>query len=56
LNGLNPQIAARLAGAFNQWKKYDSHRQEQMKDQLERILRTPDLSREVYEIVSKTLA
>jgi aminopeptidase N len=56
LNDLNPQMAARLAGAFNQWKKYDPQRQERIKAELERILHTPHLSREVYEIVSKTLA
>ncbi|MCP5420275.1 MAG: aminopeptidase N [Gammaproteobacteria bacterium] len=56
LNGLNPQIAARLMGALTRWRKYDANRQELMQAQLERILKTPDLSSDVYEIASKTLA
>lgn len=55
LNRLNPQIASRMAGIFNLWKRYDPGRQQLMKVQLERMIRTPDLSRDVYEIVSKAL-
>ncbi|MEE4358027.1 MAG: aminopeptidase N [Desulfococcaceae bacterium] len=55
LNRLNPQIAARLAGVFNHWKKYESGRKEKMKEQLDRISKAPDLSVHVYEIVSKAL-
>ena len=56
LNALNPQIAARLSSSLSRWKRYDLQRQEQMKHQLERILRAPGLSKDVYEIVSKSLA
>ncbi len=52
----NPQIAARLVSAFTLWKRYDQKRQRLMREQLERILKTPGLSRDVHEIVSKSLA
>ena len=55
LDDSNPQIAARLAGAFNRWKKYDVDRQALARRQLEKILARPGLSRAVYEIVSRNL-
>ncbi|QTA83662.1 Aminopeptidase N [Desulfonema limicola] len=55
LNAINPQIAARMAGIFNHWKKYEPSRQKLMKAELEKIINTPDISRHVYEIVSKAL-
>ena len=56
LDPVNPQVAARLMGAFSRWRKFDAARQELMKAELERILATPKLSKDVYEIASKTLA
>lgn len=56
LNALNPQIAARLTGAFALWRRYDPARQELMRVQLERIRETPNLSKDVYEIVARSLA
>ncbi|QBQ55993.1 aminopeptidase N [Nitrosococcus wardiae] len=56
LDPLNPQVAARLVSAFNPWQRYDQNRQELMKAQLERIAKTPQISKDVYEIVSKNLA
>jgi aminopeptidase N len=56
LDGLNPQVAARMAGAFNQWTRYDSGRQHLMRGQLERIAATQGLSPDVSEIVSNALA
>jgi len=55
LDRLNPQIAARLLGAFRQWRRYDDSRQSLMRAQLERVLGTAGLSRDTYEIASKTL-
>jgi aminopeptidase N len=55
LDPRNPQIAARLAQSFGRWRRYDSGRQTLMRTQLERILSTPKLSRDVYEIASKSL-
>ncbi len=55
LNELNPQIAARQLTPLTKWKKYDEDRQDKMRLQLERILAEPTLSKDVYEVVSKSL-
>ncbi|MDQ2695497.1 MAG: aminopeptidase N [Pseudomonadota bacterium] len=55
LNALNPQVAARLLGAFTQWRKYDPRRQGLMRGALERILAAGELSPDVYEIAAKSL-
>ena len=55
LDAFNPQVAARVVGAFNRWRKYDPQRQGLMQAQLQRIESTPELSKHVYEIVSKAL-
>jgi len=56
LNALNPQIASRLLAPLTRWAKYGSARQAQMKEQLQRILASGELSSDVYEVVSKSLA
>jgi aminopeptidase N len=56
LDPVNPQIAARLVSAFTMWNRYDEKRKALMKAQLERILRTGKLSKDVFEIVTKSLA
>ena len=56
LDKLNPQIAARQLGAFNSWRQYDAYRQELMKNALDSIAQSSDLSADVYEIVTKYLA
>ncbi len=55
MDALNPQVAARLAGPFARWRRFDASRQVLMRDQLERIMSTANLSRGVYEIASKSL-
>ena len=55
LDPRNPQVAARLAQPFGRWRRYDPPRQALMRSQLERILAAPNLSRDVYEIASKSL-
>lgn len=55
LDPMNPQIAARLASAFATWRRYDAQRRSLMQVQLERILQAAKLSKDVYEIVSKSL-
>lgn len=56
LDKLNPQIAARLIQGFSQWRNYNENRQTLMKNNLQRIISQDDLSKDVFEIVSKTLA
>jgi aminopeptidase N len=55
LNTQNPQIASRLLTPLTKWKKYNPQRQALMKAQLERIMTEPDLSKDVFEVVSKSL-
>jgi len=56
LNGFNPQIASRQLAPLTRWRKYDSARQALMKGELERIRASGQLSPDVYEVVSKSLA
>jgi aminopeptidase N len=56
LDGINPQMAARTAGAFNQWTRYDDSRRRLMKAELERIAAEQTLSGDVAEIVRNALA
>ena len=55
LDAMNPQIAARLVQSMSRWRRYDDKRQGLMKKQLERILNKKDLSKDVYEIASRSL-
>jgi len=55
LDGKNPQVAARLAGSFGQYRKYTPERQALMQAQLERIKSTEGLSKDTYEIVARSL-
>lgn len=56
LNAINPQIASRQLAPLTRWRKYDSARQALMKDELERIRASGELSSDVFEVVSKSLA
>ena len=55
LNEINPQIGARLASTFNNWRAYDGPYSDNMKTQLERIKHEDNLSRDISEIVGKAL-
>jgi aminopeptidase N len=55
LDPLNPQVAARLVKALSRWKRFDKGRQAAMRAALERIVQAPGLSRDVYEIASRSL-
>jgi aminopeptidase N len=55
LDELNPQVAARLLAPLGQWRRFDSDRQGLIQDQLGRVLAKLGLSRDVYEIASKSL-
>ncbi len=56
LNELNPQIASRLLTPLTRWRKYDAARQALMKQALQQILDSGELSKDVFEVVSKSLA
>ena len=56
LDPLNPQVAARLTGAFMSWRRFDEGRKGKMQAALRRIRETKGLSRDVFELTSKALA
>jgi aminopeptidase N len=55
LNRLNPQVASRMLGPLTKWRKYPVAQQRLMKAELEKILAQEELSRDVFEVVSKSL-
>ena len=55
LNDTNPQVASRLVRTLMRWKKYAQPCSEKMREQLEVIAKHKNLSKDVYEIVSKSL-
>lgn len=55
LDKMNPQIASRLMTPLTRWKKYDQARQKLLKDQLQRIQAEASLSKDVREVVEKSL-
>ena len=56
LDPINPTTAARLVQPLGAWRRHNTVRQELMRQQLERVLATPSLSKNTYEVVSKSLA
>ena len=56
LDGKNPQVAARLMGAFRSWRALEATRRARAEATLRRVAATPSLSRDVHDIVARTLA
>ncbi|MCB4768891.1 aminopeptidase N [Ancylobacter sp. Lp-2] len=56
LDGSNPQLAARLLGAFKSWRVLEEGRRTKAEAALRRIAGTPGLSPDVTDIVSRSLA
>ena len=55
LDSINPQTAARMAAAFETWRRYDLDRQTLMRAELEAIAARPGLSANLYEMATKML-
>ena len=55
LDKANPQVASRLATAFTTWRQYEPGRAALMREQLERISKESGISKDLFEIVSKSL-
>jgi aminopeptidase N len=55
INAFNPLTAARLVPPLGRWRRFDSLRQALMKAQLERLASSNALSRDVRELVTKSL-
>jgi aminopeptidase N len=56
IDSFNPQIAARLAGAFESWRMVEPGRQALARNALDKIAAKSGLSRDCFEIVSKILS
>ncbi|WP_241610003.1 aminopeptidase N [Rosenbergiella epipactidis] len=56
LNHRNPQIAARMIEPLIRLKRYDENRQKLMRAALEQLLTLDNLSRDLYEKITKALA
>lgn len=56
LNHRNPQIAARMIEPLIRLKRYDENRQQLMRAALEQLLTLDNLSRDLYEKITKALA
>jgi len=55
LDKLNPQTAAKLLPPLGRWRRFDEKRAASMKVELERILATPGLSKDLFEQASRSL-
>ena len=55
LDSINPQVAARMAGAFENWRRYDGERQKLMRTEMETIAKMDGLSTNLFEVTSKML-
>jgi aminopeptidase N len=55
LDDQNPQIAARLMTPLTRWRKYDAARKAFMLEELARIQNKANLSKDLREVVEKTL-
>ena len=56
LDPRNGQVAARMVAPLGQWRRYDAARQALMQQELQRILELPGLTRNTFEMASKSLA
>ena len=56
VDDFNPQMACHMVRPMMRWKRFDEKRQVMMKAALERVLKKPGLSRNVFELISKSLA
>ena len=56
VDGLNSQSAARMVQPLTRWRRFGADRAALMRAELERIMATPGLSKDVFEVVSKGLS
>jgi aminopeptidase N len=55
LDPRNPQLAARMAGAFGPWRRFPAAQQQQMRAALARIAAAKPISKDLYEIATRSL-
>jgi aminopeptidase N len=55
-DSINPQVAARLVPPLGRWRRLEQGRSALMREELERIVAAPKLSKDTFEQASKSLA
>jgi aminopeptidase N len=56
LNAINPQVSARLARSLDRWRKYAPALQDKMRAALQQVAGAKSLSKDVLEVITKSLA
>jgi aminopeptidase N len=56
LNAINPQVAARLARSLDRWRKFAPALQGKMQAALQQVAKTKKLSKDVLEVITKSLS
>jgi len=55
LQAINPQVASRIARAFDRWRQFDTQRQVHARAALERIAACEGLARDIAEVIGNAL-
>ncbi|MEM7466318.1 MAG: aminopeptidase N [Pseudomonadota bacterium] len=55
LDPANPQVAARLARAFDRWRRFSGAQQAHAEKELRRIMTADNLSKDTHEVISRAL-
>lgn len=55
LDKINPSMAARMITPLTQWRRFDKKRQQLMREKLQTLMREKSLSKDLYEVISKSL-
>jgi len=55
LDKINALVAARMAGAFETWRRFDERRRSLMRAELTAMVKTPGVSSNLYEVATKML-
>jgi aminopeptidase N len=55
MDKVNPQVAARLFGVFESWRRFAPHLRESMQREIERVAKSEGLSKNLFEIATRSL-
>ena len=56
MDSFNPSLAARVCTPLTQWRRFDALRQDEMRDALRKLAASEQMSKDLYEVVTKALA
>ena len=56
MDSFNPSLAARVCTPLTQWRRFDALRQDKMRDALRTLAASEQMSKDLYEVVTKALA